>query len=114
MIVKNLGDVPCAELHGYEGVSKRIVIGPDDGSNEIVLRYFILDPGGKSPHHFHDFPHLVKIEAGNGVLIDAGGAEHPLRKGDYVFIGDNEEHHLVNTGIEPFEFICIVPRRGEA
>jgi len=114
MIIKNLGCVPVTDLRGYEGVSKQIVIGPDDGSNEIVLRYFSLGPGGTSPHHSHDFPHLVKIEAGNGVVTDERGLEHKLQKGDYVFISDNEVHHFTNTGTEPFDFICIVPRRGEA
>ena len=113
MIIKKLQDVPFSELNGYEKVKKQIVIGPDDGSNEIILRYFSLEPDGTSPHHSHDFPHLVKIETGNGVLIDENGFEHQLKKGDYVFISDNEPHHLENTGTEPFDFICIVPRRGE-
>jgi quercetin dioxygenase-like cupin family protein len=114
MIIKKLNDAPFAKLSGYEGVSKRVVIGPDDGSNEIVLRYFSLGPNGRSPHHAHDFPHLVKIESGKGVVTDGSGVERPLQKGDYVFIADNEAHHLTNTGKEPFDFICIVPRRGES
>lgn len=113
MIIKKLQDVPFSELHGYEKVGKQIVIGPDDGSNEIILSYFSLGPDGTSPHHSHDFPHLVKIEAGNGMLTDENGLEHQLKKGDYVFISDNEPHHFENTGTEPFDFICIVPRRGE-
>ena len=113
MISKKLQDVPFSELNGYEKVNKQIVIGPDDGSNEIILRYFSLEPDGTSPHHAHDFPHLVKIEAGNGVITDENGLEHQLKKGDYVFINDKEPHHLKNTGTEPFDFICIVPQRGE-
>ena len=114
MIIQNLEDVPFADSRGYERVSKKIVIGPDDGSNEIVLRYFSLELGGTTPHHSHDFPHLVKIEAGNGVVTDENGLEHQLQKGDYVFIRDNEVHQFTNAGTEPFDFICIVPRRGEA
>jgi len=114
MIVKKLHDVPSTVVQGYENMIKRIVLGPDDGSNEIVLRYFSLGPGGKSPHHSHGFPHLVKIEAGSGALVDESGMEQKLQKGDYVYIGDNEVHHFTNTGAEKFDFICIVPRRGEA
>lgn len=114
MIIKKREDVPLSKMNGYESVTKQIVLGPDDGSNEIVLRYFSVEPGGASPHHSHDFPHLVIIESGNGVSIDEGGAEHPLKKGDYVFVPDNETHQFRNTGTEPFDFICIVPRRGEA
>ena len=114
MIIKNLRNVPVAKMPGSESVKKQIVIGPDDRSNEIVLRYFSIGSEGTSPRHAHDFPHLVKIEAGNGVLTDETGIDHPVRKGDYVFIKDNEVHNFKNTGTEPFEFICIVPRRGEA
>ena len=114
MIIKNLENVPIAAVHGYESVKKQIVIGPDDGSKEIVLRYFSIGPGGTSPRHAHDFPHLVKIEAGTGVITDETGLDHPLQRGDFVYIKDNEVHNFKNTGAEPFDFICIVPRRGEA
>ena len=51
MIIKKLQDVPFAAASGYEGVKKQVLIGPDDGSNEIVMRYFRLAPGGSTPHH---------------------------------------------------------------
>ena len=114
MIIKKLKDVPVVAMHGSESVKKQIIIGPGDGSNEIVLRYFSIGPGGTSPHHAHDFPHLVKIEAGTGVLTDEAGLDRPIQKGDFVYIKDNEVHNFKNTGTEPLDFICIVPRRGEA
>lgn len=113
MIIKKLSDVPFAELKGFDNVTKRIVIGPDDGSDETVLRYFSLGPGGKSPYHRHDFPHLVRVEAGDGVLTDAEGNEHHLQAGDYVFVNQDETHNFKNAGEKPFDFICIVPKRGE-
>ncbi|MFP3928143.1 MAG: cupin domain-containing protein [Desulfobacteraceae bacterium] len=114
MIIKKLEQVPFADSSGFQGVTKRIVIGPEDGSDEVVLRYFSVEPGGKSPYHSHDFPHLVKVESGQGVLTDQSGREHPLKRGDYVFVGPNETHSFSNAGEEQFDFICIVPRRGEA
>ena len=113
MVIKKLGEVPSAALEGYDNVTKQIVIGPDDGSNEIVLRYFSLGQGGASPYHSHGFPHLVKIEAGNGIVIDASGDEHKLQAGDYLYINQNEPHSFRNTGLASFDFICIVPKRGE-
>lgn len=113
MIVKKLNDVPFADLDGYENLTKQVVIGPEDGSQEIVLRYFSLKPGGSSPHHTHDFPHLVKIETGSGIITDETDNEHPLQPGDYVYVDSNEIHHFSNTGSEPFDFICVVPQRGE-
>ena len=114
MIIKKLTDVPLTSVPGYDQVKKQIVIGPDDGSHEIVMRYFSLEPGGASPHHSHDFPHLVKIEAGEGVAIDTNGNEHQVKQGDYVYINDNETHQFRNIGSKTFAFICIVPERGES
>jgi len=114
MIIKNLEAVPCGTMPGYDNIRKQIVLGPDDGSNEIILRYFSVEPGGATPHHAHGFPHLVKIEAGNGVVVNDEGLERQVQKGDYVYINDDEIHHFTNTGADAFDFICIVPRRGEA
>jgi quercetin dioxygenase-like cupin family protein len=114
MIIKNFNDVPSKNIPGLDGVSKRIIIGKDDGSNEIVLRHFSLDVGKSTPHHTHGFPHLVKIESGQGSVTDMSGTECLLKVGDYVYVTDFEIHHFSNTGTVPFEFICIVPERGES
>jgi quercetin dioxygenase-like cupin family protein len=113
MVIKKLSDVPFTDLQGYDHIKKQIVIGPDDGSQEIVLRYFSIEPGGASPHHTHDYPHLVKIEAGNGMVTDATGNEHHLQTGNYVYINNNQAHRFRNTGSESFDFICIVPQKAE-
>lgn len=113
MIIKTLNDAPPFELKGIEHVKKRIVIGPSDGSQEIVLRHFSLEPGGATPHHAHKFPHLVKVESGQGVAVDEKGDAHPLKQGDFIYVNDNETHQFKNAGTGLFEFICIVPRRGE-
>ncbi len=113
MIIKKLSDVPYAEMPDHNEAKKQVVIGPDDGSNEIVMRYFTLPPGASSPHHSHDWPHLVRIEAGTGVVLDPEDNPHPVQAGHYLFIPSNDMHQFRNTGTEPFSFICIVPRRGE-
>ena len=113
MIIKRRDEVPPAKLEGYDTVTKQIVLGPDDGSGEIVMRYFSIGQGGSSPHHAHDFPHLVKIEAGTGIVIDESGNERQVQAGDYVYVKENDSHCFKNNGSDPFDFICIVPIRGE-
>lgn len=112
MQIKRRDDVSPA-ASGYAGVTKQIVLGPGDGSDEIVLRYFSVAEGGATPWHTHDFPHLVKVEAGQGVAVGADGGESPVGPGDYVFVPSNEMHNFKNTGTGLFEFVCIVPARGE-
>jgi len=113
MIIKSRELVPFEDMKGYNNVSKQILIGPKDGSDEIIMRYFSVEPGGNTPYHNHPYPHLVKIENGNGVAIDKDGKEFSLAKGQYVYVKDDEIHGFKNVGNEPFEFICIVPQRGE-
>ena len=113
MKIKRRDEVPAAEVPGYAGVTKQIVLGPADGSDEIVLRHFTLAPGAATPRHTHGFPHLVKIEAGRGVAVDPDGTETAVSAGDYVFVPSDELHNFKNSGDQPFEFMCIVPRRGE-
>jgi quercetin dioxygenase-like cupin family protein len=114
MIIKKLEDVSEVKVPGlYNQVTKQVVLGPDDGSSEIILRYFKLAAGGKTPRHTHAFPHLVKVEKGQGVYVDENGDKHDLEVGSYVYVNDEELHNFENTGNAPMEFICIVPKRGE-
>jgi quercetin dioxygenase-like cupin family protein len=55
----------------------------------------------------------VRIEAGDGIVVGADGSESPLSAGDYVYVAPEEIHNFANAGERPFEFICIVPVRGE-
>lgn len=113
MVIKYLRDVPYEDMSAYKGIRKQILIGPKDGSNEIVMRYFRVEPGANTPYHTHDFPHVVKVEKGRGALVDKDGNEHQLECSQVVYVPDDEIHSFKNTGDESFEFICIVPPRGE-
>ena len=113
MIIKKANDVPYEDTIGYKKFKKQIFIGPRDGSNEIVMRYFSVEPGGSTPYHNHDFPHLVKVEKGKGLVIDSDGKEHQLNVGQLVYIPDNEVHSFKNIGTNSFDILCIVPMRGE-
>lgn len=113
MMIKKLTDVPMIKMEGFDGLTKQIVIGTDDGSNEIVMRYFTLQPGTSSPHHAHEYPHLIRIEAGKGTAVDNEGKVHPVEAGDFLYVPDNSTHQITATGPGKLEFICIVPSRGE-
>ena len=113
MVIKKYNEVPYEDKSGYEGIKKQFLIGPRDGSNEIIMRCFSVEPGFSTPRHNHDFPHLVKVEKGNGIVIDKDGNKHKLSPGSLIYVEDNEVHNFENTGNESFEIICIVPQRGE-
>lgn len=113
MIIKKLQDVPKEGTAAYKGVDKQIPIGPRDGSEEIVMRVFTVEPGGNTPFHNHSFPHLIKVEEGQAVAWDKNKNETPVQAGDYIYVPDNQTHGFYNNSNALFRFICIIPRRGE-
>jgi len=113
MVIKHMKDVSYEDMSAFKGIRKQILIGSKDGSDEMVMRYFSVEPGGNTPYHTHGFPHVVKVEKGQGAVIDKDGKEHPLACNQVVYVRDNEVHSFKNTGSESFDFICIVPPRGE-
>jgi quercetin dioxygenase-like cupin family protein len=113
MIIKKPDEIPYEDMSAFKGVKKQILVGARDGSNEIVMRLFSVEPGGNTPYHSHGFPHVIKVEQGRGIVIDKDGNEHTLEKNQVIYVNDDEVHGFKNQGTGPFDFICIVPPRGE-
>ena len=109
-IVKNDSQTPenPVNMEGAKSVNIQILIGPDDGSKNIVMRKFRIMPGGHTPHHTHDFEHVIKAEKGKGVLVGPDGKEHELHEGMSAFAPSNVLHQFKNPYDEPFEFLCIM------
>ena len=47
-------------------------------------------------------------------LIKGIDYEEALKPNMAVFVPGNEQHQWVNTGNEPFGFICVVPKGAES
>jgi quercetin dioxygenase-like cupin family protein len=110
MIKKKDSEVKTEYLNDKEtfNVQKKVLIGPEDGSHNIVMRRFIVAPGGFTPHHTHDFEHVVRVEKGKGIVINGLGKEIAISKGDNLFINNNEKHQFKNPYKKPLEFFCTI------
>jgi len=97
------------KMDGAKEVKMKILIGPDDGSGNIIMRHFIIAPGGNTPFHQHNYEHIVKIERNKGIAVDENRDEYELKKGQSIFVKPNEKHQFRNPFDEDFEFICIIP-----
>ncbi len=95
-------------MEGTKDVTMQILIGPDDGSQSIVMRKFKVAPGGHTPRHTHDFEHVIKVEKGKGKMVDADGNEHDLTEGMSAFVPADELHQFTNPYDKVFEFLCII------
>ena len=97
------------QMDGVKDVTMKILIGPEDESNGIIMRKFRIRPGGHTPRHTHDYEHVIKVESNSGILVDEDGIEHVLKEGQSAFVKPNELHQFRNPNEEDFEFLCIIP-----
>lgn len=105
--------VTCDDGKTVRNAQKRVLIGAAEGAANFVMRHFTIDPEGHSPYHTHPWEHEVYVLAGKGEVRFAGGAT-AVAPGDFAYVPPTDEHQFVNTGDEPFEFICVVPMEGES
>lgn len=96
------------QMDGAKKVKKRILIGPKDKSENIVMRHFIVAPGGHTTLHKHNYEHIIQIQKGKGRVVDDNGVEHEVTAENSIFIPSNEIHQLKNPYEEDLEFLCII------
>jgi len=110
LIIKKNSDVPVHKMEGdqIKNVYKKVLIGPDDGSEKIIMRKFKVYSGGKTPHHIHEHEHVVKIEKGKGLVVDGNGEQIYISAGQSLFIPGREKHQFKNPYKGSFEFLCII------
>lgn len=110
VIIKNNADVPEGNVQedGAANVTQQILIGPNDGSLNIIMRRFRVFPQGHTPYHVHAHEHVVKVEKGSGIVIDEDGHENPVRVGQSLLVKGGEKHQFKNPHDEPFEFLCVI------
>ena len=90
------------------GVVKRDAISASDGAPRFCMRVFEVEPGSSTPSHSHWWEHEVFVLSGQGAVMSEQG-ETPITKDSIIFVAPDEHHCFVNTGKDPFRFICIIP-----
>jgi quercetin dioxygenase-like cupin family protein len=97
------------DMEGAKDVKMKILIGPEDRSDNIIMRHFFIAPGGNTPYHQHNYEHVVKVEKNKGLAVDEKGNEYEIKAGQSLFVSPNDMHQFKNPYDEVFEFICIIP-----
>lgn len=97
-------------LEGYgsdsPGASVRRFISRRDGSSNIEMRYFELQPGAHSNFERHNYEHGVLILRGQGT-VRLGTETFPVSLGDAIYIPPDEIHQL-RAGDQVLGFLCVV------
>jgi quercetin dioxygenase-like cupin family protein len=89
------------------GVAVRRFISRRDGSNNLEVRYFELEPGATSNYENHNYEHAVLILRGCG-SVRLGDSVLPIRFGDAIFVAPDEIHQFRADNGETLGFICAV------
>ncbi len=94
---------------GAQGVTFRMLIGPEQDAPTFYMRQFDVAPGGNTPKHAHAWEHEVYILAGQGEVLTPDGYK-PVSAGQCVFVPPDSEHQFRNNSDAVLKFLCIVPK----
>jgi quercetin dioxygenase-like cupin family protein len=109
-LIRNLGEAPLkpVDMAGVKGVRMGVMVGREHGAPNFAMRQFVVEPGGHSPRHSHDYEHEVYIVEGGGTVL-LNGQERPIRAGDVVYVPADHEHQFRAAAPGGMTFLCLVP-----
>lgn len=111
VVIRNIDEAERSEvrMEGVKGATMAIMVGRGDGAPNFAIRQFVVEPGGHTPRHSHDYEHEVFVVSGEGdILLE--GERHPIRGGDVIYVPADEEHQFrSDAGGEGLRFLCAVP-----
>ncbi|HUV16185.1 MAG TPA: cupin domain-containing protein [Pelolinea sp.] len=87
----------------FEGITRQIFIGPDEGSDNFHMRYFRLEPGTHSNLERHAHEHGVLILHGH-TRLQLNSEFFEVHPTDAIFITGNDLHQFVVLGDAPLGF----------
>ncbi len=94
-----------------EGVSRKMLISPEEGPH-FAMRSFSIAPGGFMPMHTNSVEHEQFILQGSAE-VTVGDDVFTVEKEDVVLIPAGIPHNYRNIGTEPFTFLCLIPNKED-
>jgi quercetin dioxygenase-like cupin family protein len=108
--VRPAAAVPKKPVAKGKGAFLQVLIGPEEGAANFILRRFTLEPGGRIPAHRHPTIEHEQYVLKGRMTVGLDGVEHEAAAGETVFIPAGVAHWYENRGDEPVEFLCVIPR----
>ena len=108
-MIRNLdsAELVPVEMEGADRVRMAVMVGRDDGAPHFAMRQFMVDAGGHTPRHHHDYEHEVLILEGSGTA-HLSGDDHAVTPGDVLYVPAMAEHQF-RAGADGLRFICLAP-----
>lgn len=93
------------------GLSRRVLVGPEQGAVHTELAVGALAEGGWLGRHVHSFEEALYVLQGE-LLLEIGGAVHRLVAGDYGLMTIGTWHSLTNGGAGEVRWLSVnTPQR---
>ncbi len=110
-VVRPAGAVPANPVKAGVATEMQVLVGPDQGAPNFVLRRFIMGKGGGMPRHTNLVEHEQYVLRGRaritiGDTVHEVGPDHTL----YIPAGVPHSYEVVEG---PFEFLCVVPNSAD-
>ncbi len=111
--INRADEIDYESVDAAEGLSKGVLVGPEDGAPNFAMRRFTLDPGATVPKHTNELEHEQYVLEGEYV-VGIDGEEHAVSAGDSLFIPAGTVHWYRNESDTEGAFICVVPNDDDA
>jgi len=110
MLIRNMQETEAmpVDMPGARDVRMQLLVGREHGAPSFSMRRFIVEPGGHTPLHQHNYEHEIIVLSGVGEAESAAGPR-AIREGDVLYVPANETHQFRNIGSQPLIFVCMVP-----
>jgi quercetin dioxygenase-like cupin family protein len=110
--VKKSDDVLAEDLKGARTTRIQVLVGPDDGAQNFVMRRILMDEVGSGmPAHTNAVEHEQYVLRGRA-RVGIAGKEYEVGADDTVYIPAGAPHWY-DVIDAPFEFLCVVPNRPD-
>ena len=104
-------DRPQPDSAAMHGLSRSVLVGPEQGAVHTELAVGALAPRGWLNRHFHSFEEALYVLAGE-LLLEIDGHVHRLVQGDFALIPVGTWHALANAGDEQTRWLSVnTPQR---
>ena len=106
-VVRPAGTVPAIRVAAGTATEMQVLVGPDQGAPNFVLRRFTMGANGGMPLHTNQVEHEQYVLRGRaritiGTDVHEVGPDHTL----YIPAGAPHSYQVLEA---PFEFLCVVP-----
>jgi quercetin dioxygenase-like cupin family protein len=110
-VVRPASSVATTKVTAGTAAEMQVLVGPEQGAPNFVLRRFIMGEGGGMPLHTNEVEHEQYVLRGRaritiGTAVHEVGPDHTL----YIPAGAPHSYEVVEG---PFEFLCVVPNRPD-